>query len=653
MNKKLFLALTFSTITLAARAATVVVTTADDGVSNVGANGTLYWALTNCNPGDTINFNIPGGGVHYLKPPAGGFPLLYHKHNVTMNGYSQPGSAVNTAAITATNNAVITIVLDSRNGNFTDMAYVYYGTLNTSVPPIDNSALYGDGSGGSTGRERGGYDPNTISPYSPGEVATLGVYRSTNVTIRGLAFVAGGIPAGNYSLAIAQDFGYDTTIHDRFTYDGGTCRGLHVAGCWFGIDPATGADAGNGAALTMFRHRDRSGLTPTTRRPSVSTDPDDEGIPNGENSTIGVAAGVANPRSEFNVFGADFEASIATEFTRTRISGNQILSPTDIGRYSDTMVPSLLFGTDGDGVNDADEGNLFLATLSMYNSRTKVIVIAGNTFNLARDGSRPGTAFGFAVDTLGLDQGGMVRFGSDLNGVSDALEGNKVYDATFGINVSGSAAVNGSWISMRGNTLVNCANPPIAGSQLTFFGKFMDASVTAKPTIDPSSTVSTLKGTCSSNLPPYSRVYIDLYVSDPEGDAISDPQGKTYLGTFEDNGPGDSNPAVGAFTFNISSLAIVSGTKVTLTANYSNESKPSISKIVLGGGNVTLSITNGTPAYNILQASTLTGPWTSLGLTKLQGDVTVPVAGSAAYYRIAGTSFARQTSPFADSVALP
>src|SRR5215203_580771 len=80
-----------------ASAATVVVTTADNGVSNIGANGTFYWALTNCSAGDTISFNIPGAGPHYLKSPPGGFPLLYQKHNVTIDGYTQPGSSINTA----------------------------------------------------------------------------------------------------------------------------------------------------------------------------------------------------------------------------------------------------------------------------------------------------------------------------------------------------------------------------------------------------------------------------------------------------------------------------------------------------------------------------------------------------------------------------
>jgi len=290
--------------------------------------------------------------------------------------------------------------------------------------------------------------------------------------------------------------------------DSGSSRGFHVAGCWFGIDPGTGADAGAEVMLTMFRHRDRGSLTPTTRRPSNKTDPDDEGVLH-EGASIGVAPGSTNPRAQFNVFGADVdEISIGAEAIRMRISGNQFFSPFEIGRGSDTQVPSMIYGTDGDGVNDADEGNLFLAPIAVYGTQAKVYVVAGNVFGLARDGSRVGTMQ--TIDSIGLNGGTMIRFGSDFNGVSDALEANKVYDGLFPNNNSGNASINGSWYSLRGNQLVNCLTPPIDGSALTYFDKFMDASVTAKPVIAPASTVSLLTGTCSSNKAPYTRVYLDL-----------------------------------------------------------------------------------------------------------------------------------------------
>ena len=71
-------------------------------------------------------------------------------------------------------------MIDGRNNNYRELDYSHFdGTLATSVPPIDNTAMAGD--------------PNATSDN---EVALLGVYRSTNVTVKGLAFLANNI--GNY-----------------------------------------------------------------------------------------------------------------------------------------------------------------------------------------------------------------------------------------------------------------------------------------------------------------------------------------------------------------------------------------------------------------------------------------------------------------------
>jgi hypothetical protein len=155
-------------------AATVTVTNLDDGVSNVGAPGTFYWAITNCNAGDTIAFNIPGTGPFFLKAPSVGFPLIYRKHNLLIDGYTQSGASPNSNPITGSNNAVIKIVIDGRNGNTRNMWYEKYAPTNIiSDPPIDNSFMKDEAGG-----------------YSATERALLGVYRSTNVNIRGLAFLA-------------------------------------------------------------------------------------------------------------------------------------------------------------------------------------------------------------------------------------------------------------------------------------------------------------------------------------------------------------------------------------------------------------------------------------------------------------------------------
>jgi hypothetical protein len=209
---------------------------------------------------------------------------------------------------------------------------------------------------------------------------------------------------------------------------------------------------------------------------------------------------------------------------------------------------------------------------------------------------------------------------------------------------------------MRGNELVNCVTPPVSGAQLTFFDKFMDASAvgSAKPVIAAGSTVNLLTGTCPTNNPAYSRVFIDLYISDPEGDAISDPQGKTYLATYEDNSPADANPAPGAFSFNISSLGLTVGTNVTIAATYQNDSRPTISSVSVAGGNVTLEVTGGNPTYSVQRASSITGPWSTISLLTpaslaSPASIVVPTGGAVAFYRVGATSFAQQTSPFADN----
>src|SRR3990170_4358724 len=85
---------------VSAKAATVTVTVADDAIpANDGAVGTFYWALTNAQAGDTIAFAIPGAGPHYLQVPTNGFPIIYQKHGLTIDGYTQPGALANTNPI--------------------------------------------------------------------------------------------------------------------------------------------------------------------------------------------------------------------------------------------------------------------------------------------------------------------------------------------------------------------------------------------------------------------------------------------------------------------------------------------------------------------------------------------------------------------------
>ncbi len=609
-----------------------VTTTASDGAGSFSQ--AIRDADASTDSADSIVFNIPGAGPHYIYPPVKGFPLII-KDNLTIDGYSQPGAAVNTAPITETNNAVIKIILDARepNNNFRDMAYANYGTLIASDPVINNAAM---------ASERAGYGEESTDPYEPGEVAILGVYRAQNVTIKGLALL-GQETGSEYGIAVALDYGLDNTVKNWWEYDQGSCRGLHISGCWIGVNPVTHEFARSGAAITAFRHRDASGGP----RPE---------LPNLENATIGVKAGSANPRAEFNVLAA-FEYSIAAEGMRCTVAGNQYLgtselpSPSEIGRYNDTQVPSIVIGTDGDGVNDAEEGNLFVyGGPTFYGTSDKVFVIAGNTYGLERDGSRPKTGTAWAVDEMNLSAKSKMRFGSNFDGVSDELEANTVYDS-IGISVNWNAPNDNAWILMRGNSFVNCF-PMIDDSMgYTTLNKFIDETSPHpfKPMIT-AATVSSISGTCGVPLSSVSRVIIDVYESDPEGDLAGMPQGKKHLGSFEENSAADSNSTAGEFTFNIASLGIQAGTSITITATYMKEAKvPAVNSFERSGSTTTINFTDVAPPHSVVRAATANGPYTEIAQVAASPAIFDDNA-SASFYRVAAPSAVGggQTSAFAD-----
>jgi len=694
----------------AANAATVTVTVEDNGVNNIGAQGTFYWAITNAHASDTIAFNIPGAGVHYLKEPPNGFPLVYKKHNLLIDGYTQPGASPNTNAITQSNNAVIKIVIDGRNGNSRNMEYIKYdGTLATSDPPIDNTSMANEQSGfGSTER------------------ALLPIYRSTNVTVRGLAFLSTfNDPNGDQKgICFAHDYGLNTNILSWFDYSEGSDAYGHVCGCWFGVDPGNPTLAGVSGglmAIANYRHRD---INPGGIRPELPS----IGL------IVGVAPGSTNARAEFNVF-VDYGYVMDSENIRARFSGNFVgvmpdgVTPYNMsevdwthfnsagngffewGRYSDTEP--MIIGTDGDGVNDADEGNLFgplaLNTdgtqpniLDFYSTSRKAYIIAGNRFGIAVDGTRWTNSSFTIFGGLSLGAGTQVRFGSDFNGVSDSLEANVVYNnnvfATLYTNPPALTAPSlfqgmnnpsapDAWVSIRGNAFVDnfpTFNPDdIHGTASRFvdsWSNFVAYTVdipdptNAIPTLSSNSTISTLIGTFGpTTTNGYTNLVLDLYLPDPEAGAngalFDMPtfggtngwgfvQGKSYLGSYL-----IPDPASGAFSLNISGLGLAHNTKVTAAITYSAFARPHITSITHTGRNTTLAWTgsNGGPfplpslgapssGFGVQRASSLDGPWTTTFAAN--NSITLSDTASTSFYRIIGP-VSGMTTLFAPPVTLP
>ena len=658
---------------ISAQARIITVNTTNN--ASFGPNETnLVLAVSMLRDGDTIQFNIPGsaGQVFYLSTPVGGYSIITND-NITIDGYSQPGASPNTNPIHAPNNAKIKICLDSRNGNATDMG---------NIENLSN-------------------DPTQRFGFGHDEWGVVGVFRGTNFLIKGVGILSSPLsPAGsdpNSAAATIKSlcFGRDYV---------GTCENWHVSGCWIGVDPADGQlkyitdntsytnIASPGICIAAYRHRDPNGSNPVYPQPGI----------------IGVAAGSSNPRAEFNVLcnGYGFDS----EGLNYRISGNfwgvlpngmtsadfsALLGGSQLGDGFVEIgrdVSNTVIGTDGDGANDADEGNVFggLANgganmINLYSSPQSNIVIAGNWFGLAVDGQTRFTNTATIVD--GFTGQATAQFGSDFDGVSDALEANIVLnnypfadhfkDLTSDREPDAFALDPGARLSLRGNKLVNNSIMPYsyangASTRLTSFANYetpyMDTSGDLIPSLDQTNSVFPhLKGKFPVGTNSYTNIIIDVYQLDQEGwnngklfafEELSDfstytngfPQGSKYLASFP-------VPNTGSFDVNLSGLDLGAGL-VTVTANYSadppgthrgrtqtsNFSNPILFLIMnasKSGTNVVISWPAAAGLFTVQSTTTLAaGSWSDMTPQPTivqvgdQYQAPIPATGSARFFRL-------------------
>src|SRR5262249_46014232 len=135
----------------------------------------------------------------------GGYPLIT-AHGVTINGYTQPGSAPNTNTILGGNNAQLKIVLDSTASDSAP------NPANPARPLRRSTRLDFPDLTGNTG-------------YGETENAILGVYGADNFSVRGLCFI------GRHT-ADSED---DPAIYSVALVNEAT--NARVQGCWFGMLP--------------------------------------------------------------------------------------------------------------------------------------------------------------------------------------------------------------------------------------------------------------------------------------------------------------------------------------------------------------------------------------------------------------------------------
>jgi hypothetical protein len=688
-------------VAASAQAKIITVNTENNADFSPGVTN-LVTAINALADGDTINFDIPGSGVHYLLTPSGGYPLITNS-SVTLDGYSQPGAVPNSNPIHAANNAQLKIVLSSTNGNCTPIVALATAIAGHALP-------------------RPGFNAN--------DYPMLAFFRGTNNWVKGFAFqsstdgMVGSTAGPIFGLGFMAD---NPEFQPWPDANGGN---WHVSGCWFGLDPVTGQPVYTAdGKLASPRHA----IDTERCRNAAATAVNYPG-----SGTTGVAAGSANPRAEFNVIISGWHANIVG--AGYRFSGNffNVLpdgmtnfdietAPNALGYIGDAFIEigrqpdNIVIGTDGDGVNDDQEGNVFGGVSASpqhapakalyyyldfyYGGLNPVqgtnIVIAGNYFGVAVDGVTRFTNACVVMHSFN-GAGGTGRFGSDFDGVSDALEANLLYnnypfDTQFP-SPAGSTPESvfdgtanqvggmspGVRLSFRGNVTVGNDLLPykyanggftLLSSFTNYSAPFMSTAASIIPGLSVSSTTGDIIGTCAStNGGAYSNIFIDVYVLDPEGrtngalffeqDLSPDfvttngfPQGKTYLGTFVDNGPLDRDAAVGSFNFKASSLGLTPGTEIIVTANYSadpvgthngrvqtsNFSEPvtllepiKITSVTRSGSNVTITWTGGTAPFSLQKRSTIKGTWGTVQTGIATSSTTYSDSGDEAFYQVLG-----------------
>ncbi|HEU5238976.1 MAG TPA: Calx-beta domain-containing protein, partial [Pyrinomonadaceae bacterium] len=238
-----------------AQATTFIVT----NTNNSGA-GSLAQAIldANANPGaDTINFNIPGGGVQTISPTS---PLPTITDTVIIDGYTQPGANPNSLALGT--NAVLLIELSGVSANSPQGLKISAGnsTIRGLVINRFNSyAIYIYSNGGNviTGNYIG--TDFTGSADFPRPNNGTGVFMNTpNNTIGGSSPADRNVIAGNRNACCSTGVYVDTA----------SAKGNKVLGNYIGTNAsglAAMGNMGNGIVLSGSSQTIIGGLTAAER----------------------------------------------------------------------------------------------------------------------------------------------------------------------------------------------------------------------------------------------------------------------------------------------------------------------------------------------------------------------------------------------------
>lgn len=637
---------------------TVTVTTADNGSTPGDGQTSLLEALTDLQDNDVINFNIPstGGRAVVIPTPQDGYPLI-ERHNVTLAGYTQPGSGPNTNAPSAGNNAVIKVYLDSSEG------------------PGQRTVLDFPGFGLS-------------------ESAILGVRNGRNFEASGLGFLS-RFTAGNDEDAVIYCFAFVSDSRDA-----------HLWGNRFGIVGTADIPITDPVFPVVNGHFVAGG------RSAVASFADGDLFSSG--LIFGVDGDWYGDAGEANV-AVGMGLAVHLQTPDVRVSGNYInvfpdgsfFHPDAVSFYDDKgdieaiengKGDNMLIGTDGDRVSDFLEGNhigpVRYPTFTEFWRPATNIIHAGNSVGIGPTG----VTYTNSAALVQVRRDSWIRIGSDLNGdptvpgadqeaivAADRLEANRIHNLSGPlINFHGSNndldgegnRTLAARIAVRGNEMVNnFGSFPISVGQnvefATFFAPLLtDAENDNQPVLSTNSTVTILEGVIPAFLDTagVTETRLEVYRADPLGRSMAGGdypggwlQGEEFLAYYFVDGGDDSNPEPLKFSFDVTGLnltqadlegltvvaayyvptpwglpPIVRTSRFSATLGEPSTSTPSSLAVARSGNNLVFTVTGGAGPFQLQSRPDVAmGQWNNVGDAG-PGPFNVPAPAVPTFYRVAG-----------------
>ena len=399
-------------------AATFTVTNTNDS----GA-GSLRQAITDANaaPGlDTIDFNIPGSGVHTIAPTSA---LPDITSPVTIDGYTQPGSSPNTNGPGLPDNSVHRIELDGASAGNVSGLRVYQGAGGSTIRGLvinrfSNRGILLENSTGSNHVEGNFIGTDAAGTAALGNGAGVHILDDgsgeVGDVIGGTSPAARNVVSGNLGDGIVSGAG-------------GGGSGHHIQGNFVGVD-ASGASAlgngGSGINLAFFTADSVIGGTTPAERNVIA------GHDAANRAGIALGSGVHGTLIEGNYIGTDLTGTIGlgnnfgislndtgnTAGGAATGAGNVIASsigPGIVAGASETILGNLI-GTDASG------------NLPLGNGGPGVYIYgSGNVVGGTSAGDGNVIAFNGSADANG---GGVLMLGAGR--VDNAIRGNSIYANT-------------------------------------------------------------------------------------------------------------------------------------------------------------------------------------------------------------------------------